>query len=133
MGCSISELKAEKQSHSTSLDSRLERELFLAVQAWSLLFTHWPSLVVNMELFSQAQRGPSLEVGRHSVWCAQTFRLRPGQLDLAMSSPRFTLLMRVYFYQPLWENDPALWQLVTDKEFLIKIEISDDPQSSQPC
>lgn len=40
--------------------------------------------------------------------------------------------MRVYFYQPLWENCPALWQLVTDKEFLIKIEISNHPQSSQP-
>lgn len=40
--------------------------------------------------------------------------------------------MCVYFYQPLWENGPALWQLVTDKEFLIKIEISNHPQSSQP-
>jgi hypothetical protein len=53
--------------------------------AWSLLLTHRPSLVVNMELFSQTKHGPSLEVARHSVWCAQTFWLldwtaRPGSV-----------------------------------------------------
>lgn len=44
----------------------------------------------------------------------------------------FPLLMRVYFYQPLWENGPALWQLVPDKEFLIEIEICDHHQRAQP-
>lgn len=108
------------------------KEPLPAVGAWSLLFTQRPSLVVNMALFSQTKHGPSLEVARHTVWCAQTFRLLTGQLALAVSSSCFTLLMCVYFYQPLWENCPALWQLVTDKEFLMKIEISDYPQSSQP-
>ena len=100
--------------------------------AWSLLLSHTPSLVVNMALFSQTKHGLSREVARHTVWCAQTFRLLTGRLNLPVSSPCFTLLMRVYFYQPLWENGPALWQLVPDKEFLIKIEISDHPQSAQP-
>lgn len=40
--------------------------------------------------------------------------------------------MHVYFYQPLWENCPVLWQCVADKEFLIKIEISNHLQRSQP-
>lgn len=103
-----------------------------ALGAWSLLLSPRPSLVVNMALFSQTKHGPSREVARHTVWCAQTFRLLTGRLNLPVSSPCFTLLMRVYFYQPLWENGPALWQLVPDKEFLIKIEISDHPQSAQP-
>lgn len=109
-----------------------KKEPLLAVGFWSLLFIQRPSLVVNMALFSQTKHGPSLEVARHTVWCAQTFRLLTGQLALAESSSCFTLLMCVYFYQPLWENGPALWQLVTDKEFLIKIEISNHPQGSQP-
>lgn len=126
-----------KAAHWKALPLNLMRQPFIkeplrAVGAWSLLFTQRPSLVVNMALFSQTKHGPSLEVARHPVWCAQTFRLLTGQLTLAVSSSCFTLLMCVYFYQPLWENCPALWQLVTDKEFLIKIEISDHPQSSQP-
>ena len=108
------------------------KEPLPAAGAWSLLSTQRPSLVVNRALFSQTKHGPSLEVARHTVWCAQTLRLLTGQLTLAVSSSCFTLLMHVYFYQPRWENCPALWQLVTDKEFLIKIEISNHPQSSQP-
>lgn len=110
----------------------LVKEPLSAVEAWSLLLSPRPFLVVNMALFSQTQHGPSHEVARHTVWCAQTFRLLTGQLTLAVSSPGFTLLMSVCFYQPLWENSPALWQLVPDKEFPIEIEISDHPQSSQP-
>lgn len=91
-----------------------------------------PFLAVNMTLFSQTKQGPFWGVARHSVWCAQTFWLLTEQPDLAVSSPDITALMRVYFYQPPWENCPALWQFVADKEFLIKIEISNHPQSSQP-
>lgn len=50
---------------------------------------------------------------------ASDWTARPGSVF-----PCFTLLMHVYFYQPLWENCPVLWQCVADKEFLIKIEIS---------
>lgn len=85
-----------------------------------------------MALFSQTKHRPSDEVARHTVWCAQTFRLLTGQLNLAVSSPCLTSLMRVYFYQLLWENYPVLWQLVADKEFLIKIEISDHSQNPHP-
>lgn len=85
-----------------------------------------------MALFSQTKHGPSPGVARHTVWCAQTFQLLAGRLGLAVPSPCFTLLMHVYFYQPLWENRPALWQLVADKEFLIKIEIFSHPQSCRP-
>lgn len=108
------------------------KEPLPALGAWSLLFTHRPSLVVNMALFSQTKHRPSHEVARHTVWCAQTFRLLTGQLNPAVSSPCFTSLMPVYFYQPLWENCPVLWQLVADREFLIKIEIVDYPRSSPP-
>lgn len=109
-----------------------EKEALPGSWAWSLLLSHGPSLVVNTELVSQTKQGPSVEVARHSVWCAQTFWLLTGQLGVVMSSPRSTLLMCVYFYQTPWENCPALWQLVTDKEFLFKIEISGHPQSSKP-
>lgn len=109
------------------------KEPLPAVGAWSLLLPHRPFLVVNMALFSQTKQGPFQGVARHTVWGAQTFLLQTGQPSLAVSSPCFTLLcVCVYFYHPLWENCPALWQFVADKEFLIKIEISHYPQSSQP-
>lgn len=118
------------------------KEPLPAVGAWSLLLTHRPSLVVNRALFSQTKHRPSHEVARHTVWCAQTFRLLTGQLNPAVSSPcsaslmhvvfRFFLFFFFFFTSPLWENCPVLWQLVADKEFLIKIEISEHPGGSQP-
>lgn len=62
------------------------KDPLLAAGFWSLLFIQRPSLVVNMALFSQTKQGPSLEVARHTVWCAQTFWLLTGQLTLAESS-----------------------------------------------
>ena len=63
------------------------KEPLPAVGAWSLLLSHWPSLVVNMALFSQTKHGLSREVPRHTVWCAQTFQLLTGRLNLVVSSP----------------------------------------------
>lgn len=103
------------------------KEPLPAAGVWSLLLSHRPFLAVNMVLFSQTKQGPSSEAVRHTVWCAQTFQLLTGRLNLVVPSPCFTLLMCVYFYRPPWENSPALWQLVPDKEFLIEIEISNHP------
>lgn len=108
------------------------KEPLPAVGAWSLLFTQRPSLVVNMALFSQTKHGPSLEVARHTVWCAQTFRLLTGQLTLAVSSSCFTLLMCVYFYQPLWEYCPAFWQLSLTRNFSSRLKSLTIPKAPNP-
>ena len=54
------------------------KEPLPAVGAWSLLLSHWPS---------QTKHGLSREVARHAVWCAQTFQLLTGRLNLVVSSP----------------------------------------------
>lgn len=73
------------------------KEPLPALRAWSLLLTHRPSPVVSRALFSQTKHRPSHEVARHTVWCAQTFRLLTGQLNPAVSSPCSTSLMHVVF------------------------------------
>ena len=97
LGCSTSKLK--------TLPLNLMRQPFIkeplpALGAWSLLFTHRPSLVVNMALFPQTKHRPSHEVARHTVWGAQTCRLLTGQLNVAVSSPCFASRVRVSFFSP---------------------------------
>lgn len=94
--------------------------------------SHRPSRVVNTELFPQTKQGPSLEAARHTVWCAQTFPLLTGQLGPAVSLPPPTPIYftNVCVFLPAPMGKPL--RFVADKGFLMKIEISGHPQSSQP-
>lgn len=98
--------------------------------AWSLSLSHRPSLVVNTDLFSQTKQGLSLKVVRHAVWYAETFPLLTGQLESPPPPPTPIGFTNVCVFLPTPMG--KLPGFVADKGFLMKIEISDHPQSPQP-